>query len=202
MRGINRGRLDGVECFWNSARWGGCMCGQSLQLCPTLGDLIDCSLPGSFVHRILQARILEWVSIPSSSASSSLRDRTSVSCIASRFFNAKPPENPRWWERRFKRNCTRKHNNIRHFVRKVTVIQDYFWFGWRRNGTIQKHFWSEKKVSDRNDVFPSSYTDCAYLSCLPFGLLHFCLCYLWDSKTSSSSSFIYLIWRRGWSTST
>ena len=167
-------------------------------------DRINCSLPGSFVHWILQARILEWVSISSSSASSWLRDRTSVSSIARRFFNVEPPEKLRWWERRFKRNCAGKHNNIRHFVRKVTVIQDYFWFGWRRNGTIQKHFWSGKKKDQTNyDVFPSSYTECAYLSCLPFGLLHFCLCYSWDSKTSSfSSSFIYLMWRRGWSTST
>ena len=113
-------------------------------------DRINCSLPGSFVHQILQARILEWVSIPSSSASSWLRDRTSVSSIARRFFNVEPPEKLRWWERRFKRNCAGKHNNIRHFVRKVTVIQDYFWFGWRRNGTIQKHFWSgKKKVSNK-----------------------------------------------------
>ena len=30
------------------------------QLCPTLSDLMDCSLPGSSVHRIFQARVLEW----------------------------------------------------------------------------------------------------------------------------------------------
>ena len=35
------------------------------QLCPTLCDPMDCSLPGSSVHGILQARILEWVAIPS-----------------------------------------------------------------------------------------------------------------------------------------
>ena len=35
------------------------------QLCPTLCDPMDCSPPGSFVHGILQARILEWVAIPS-----------------------------------------------------------------------------------------------------------------------------------------
>ena len=34
------------------------------QLCPTLCDPMDYSLPGSSVHGILQARILEWVSIP------------------------------------------------------------------------------------------------------------------------------------------
>ena len=36
------------------------------QLCPTLCDPMDCSLPGSSVHGILQARILEWVVVPSS----------------------------------------------------------------------------------------------------------------------------------------
>ena len=38
-----------------------------LKLCPTLCDPTDCSLPGSSVHEILQARILEWVVMPSSS---------------------------------------------------------------------------------------------------------------------------------------
>ena len=36
------------------------------QSCPTLCDPMDCSLPGSSVHQILQARILEWVAISSS----------------------------------------------------------------------------------------------------------------------------------------
>ena len=40
------------------------------QLCLTLCDLMDCSRPGSSVHRILQARILERVAIPSSRGSS------------------------------------------------------------------------------------------------------------------------------------
>ena len=40
------------------------------QLCPTLCDPMDCSLPGFSVHGILQARILEWVAMPSSMGSS------------------------------------------------------------------------------------------------------------------------------------
>ena len=35
------------------------------QLCPTLCDPMDCSPPGPSVHGILQARILEWIDIPS-----------------------------------------------------------------------------------------------------------------------------------------
>ena len=48
---------------------------------------MDCSPPGSFVHGILQARILEWVAIPFSRGSSQPKDQTQVSCISGRFFN-------------------------------------------------------------------------------------------------------------------
>ena len=47
---------------------------------------MDCSLPGSSVLGILQARILEWVAMPSSRGSSQPRDQTQVSHIAGRFF--------------------------------------------------------------------------------------------------------------------
>ena len=56
------------------------------QLCLTLGDPKDCSPPGSSVHGILQARILEWVAIAFSRGSSWPRDRSQVSHIAGRFF--------------------------------------------------------------------------------------------------------------------
>ena len=55
-------------------------------LCPTLCDPMDCSLLGSLVRRIFEARMLEWVSISSSTGSSRPRDGTQVSCIAGRFF--------------------------------------------------------------------------------------------------------------------
>ena len=51
-----------------------------------LENSIDCSLPGSCVHGILQARILEWVAISFSRGSSQPRYQTQVSCIAGRFF--------------------------------------------------------------------------------------------------------------------
>ena len=56
------------------------------QLCPTLRDPMHCSLPGSSVLGILQARILEWVAMPSTRGSSQPRDRTQVSHITGRFF--------------------------------------------------------------------------------------------------------------------
>ena len=57
-----------------------------IQLCLTLCDPMDCSLSGSSVYGILQARILEWVVITFSRGSSQPRDRTWVSRIAGRHF--------------------------------------------------------------------------------------------------------------------
>ena len=57
------------------------------QSCPTLCDPVDCSPPGSSVHGILQARILEWVTISFSRGSSRPRDWTRVSHIGGRRFN-------------------------------------------------------------------------------------------------------------------
>ena len=58
---------------------------QVAQSCPTLCDPMDCSPPGSSVHGILQARILEWVAMPSSRGSSPAKDQSQVSHIAGRF---------------------------------------------------------------------------------------------------------------------
>ena len=56
------------------------------QSCPTLCDPMDCNPPGSSVHEIFQARVLEWVAISFSRGSSQPRDRTRVSCTAGKFF--------------------------------------------------------------------------------------------------------------------
>ena len=53
-----------------------------LQSCPTLCNPLDCGPPGSSVHGILQARILEWAAISFSRGSSGPRDRTHVSYVA------------------------------------------------------------------------------------------------------------------------
>ena len=52
---------------------------------------MDYSPPGSYIHGIFQARILEWVAISFSRGSSQPRDRNHVSCIAGRFFTTEPP---------------------------------------------------------------------------------------------------------------
>ena len=63
----------------------------------TLCDPMDSSPPGSCVSGILQAKMLEWVAMPSSSGSSRPRDETNISCsswIAGRFFTTEPPGKP------------------------------------------------------------------------------------------------------------
>ena len=70
------------------ASWGlllGCVC-VCAQLNPAECDPMDCSLPGSSVHGIFQARILYCIAIPFSRGSSQSRDQTQVSCIAGGFF--------------------------------------------------------------------------------------------------------------------
>ena len=56
------------------------------QSCPTLRDPTDCSPPGSSAHGTLQARILEWVAMPSTRGSSQPTDPTLLFCTAGRFF--------------------------------------------------------------------------------------------------------------------
>ena len=67
-----------------------------LQSCPALCDPMDCRPPGSSVHGILQARKLEWVTIPFSRGSSQLRDQTQYTSLTSVslagvFFTTSPP---------------------------------------------------------------------------------------------------------------
>ena len=61
------------------------------QSCPTLSDPIDYSLPGTSIHGVFQAKILEWVAIFFSRRSFRPRDWTQVSHIAGRLFTSEPP---------------------------------------------------------------------------------------------------------------
>ena len=61
------------------------------QSCPTFCDPMDYSLPGSSIHGIFQARVLEWVAISFSRVSSWPRDRTHIWCIGKQIFTTEPP---------------------------------------------------------------------------------------------------------------
>ena len=92
---------------------------------------MDCSSPVSSVHRILQARILEWAAIPFSRGSSWPRSRTQVSCLAGRFFTI--------WATR---EASYPNLNINYFNQlwDLTLGRDQLWEGTR------VFFWVRGKV--------------------------------------------------------
>ena len=76
---VNKAEVDvflGFSCFFYDPKdvgnliSGSSAVAKSLQSCPTLSDPMDCSLPGSSVHGIFQARVLEWVANAFSTGSS------------------------------------------------------------------------------------------------------------------------------------
>ena len=73
---------------------------KSCQSGPTLHDPMGCSLPGSTVLGILQAKILEWVAIPFSGGSSQPRDQTHISkspALAGGFFITSATQEAQFW---------------------------------------------------------------------------------------------------------
>ena len=64
---------------------------EMLVACLPLCDPMDCSLPGSSVHEILQARILEWVAIPISRGSSLPKDQTRSPTLQANSLPSEPP---------------------------------------------------------------------------------------------------------------
>ena len=97
-----------------------CVDAQLVQSCLTLCDPMDYSPPGSSVHEIFQARILQWVSISFSRGSSQPRDWTRVSCTAGRFFTD--------WATREACLCSISQMLYFHFCLSQGTFQFYFWF--------------------------------------------------------------------------
>ena len=102
------------------------MCAKSFQSCLTLCYSTDCSPPGSSVHEIFQARILEWVAMPSSRESSQPRDQTHVSCNGRRVLYC-------WatWEA------------------PISLANSYQWAQWKRSSLAPFGINCDKKLTDR-----------------------------------------------------
>ena len=114
-----------------------CCCCLAAQSCLTLCDPMDCNPPGSFVYGILQARILEWVSIPFSRGSSWPRDWTQVSCITGGFLLLSLQGSPKhlsiyiflkylfiWLHKRL--SCGMQDLQLRH-VGSSSLARDWTW---------------------------------------------------------------------------
>ena len=92
-----------------------CMHAQSW---PTLCNPIDCSLPGSSVHGILQARILEWVAMPSSRGSSQPWGQTCTLAFPALWADSVPTEPPVkliWYGSIIKMPCNYQ-NHLNHLA--------------------------------------------------------------------------------------
>ena len=81
---------------------------------------MDCSPPGSSVHGISQARILEWVAMSYSRESSWPRDQTQISCIVGRFFTI-------WATREAKAERIRLLFTRRNHLRSLTLLFSHLW---------------------------------------------------------------------------
>ena len=71
-----------------------CMRAKSFQSRLTLRDLVDCRAYQAPLHDILQARILEWVAMPSSRGSSKPKDRTRSPTLQADSLQSEPPGKP------------------------------------------------------------------------------------------------------------
>ena len=105
------------------------------QSCLTLCDPKDCGPPGSSVHGILQARILQWVAVPTPRGSSQLRYRTQVSLIVGWFFTIWI-----WTNRVFRESPHIKHG--KDLTNVQAPIQTYF---------SKKIRWKEKNNKGRKE---------------------------------------------------
>ena len=100
---------------------------------------MDCSLPGSSLHGILQARELEWVAISFSRGSSQPRDQTRVSCIPGRRFNL-------WATREAPNNKQESHYTL-----------------WIEQGNTDRTNLQDQKVSASFNSFLVFTLPCTYL---------------------------------------
>ena len=115
-------------------------CALVTQSCLTLCNPMDCSLPVSSVHGILQARILEGVTIIFSRGSSWPRDRTQVSCIAGRFFAV--------WATKEAPKC----ESVSHSVMSNCDPMDCSLPGFSVQGFSSQEYWSKKPFTSLENL--------------------------------------------------
>ena len=122
---------------------------KSLQLCPTLWDPMDCNLPGSSVHEILWARILEWVVMPSSRGSSQPRNQMGLSCIAGGFFTSWATREAPTYECLIVRGFP--YGYLRYNVSKTELVQNLY-------SKLNSIAYKVDKSMDSEDEFTESET--------------------------------------------
>ena len=99
-----------LQAPWSKQR---VLCVQPLSHVPLFHEPMDCSLSGSSVHGISQARILEWVAISFSRGPSQLRDQTCISCIGRRILYHWATGQA-WWSKQ--NDMTGKNAHLSHWL--------------------------------------------------------------------------------------
>ena len=115
------------------------------QSCLTLCDPMDCSPPGSSIHEIILARILERVAMPSSRGSSRSKDRTHTSCIAGRLYTIEPPGQLQrledvQGELKIEEKCTERTESSWKLIFKVRVKREEVvtkWYHTTKRNVVQ-----------------------------------------------------------------
>ena len=102
---------------WRASWWKWRKWSEVAQSCLTLWDPMDCSLPGSSVHGIFQARVLEWVAISLSRGSSRPRDRNWVSnSVGKMLYPSEPQGEGAEWKSWLKLNIQKTKVWSHHFM--------------------------------------------------------------------------------------
>ena len=157
-----------------------CVCARAHTSCSVMSNSLQphglqpCSLPGSSVHEILQARMLKWVAIVFSKGSSQLRDRTQVSCIAGRFFTA-------WTTRESQKGCVGPGQYLlvlwAHSSRNSSWHSPLKVVGFHQHplSSSRKAFWGKPKQQNKTKRNPWNYWKKVLTSPYGFcGLFYFC----------------------------
>ena len=157
-----------------------CVCARAHTSCSVMSNSLQphglqpCSLPGSSVHGILQARMLEWVAIVFSKGSSQLRDRTQVFCIAGRFFTA-------WTTRESQKGCVGPGQYLlvlwAHSSRNSSWHSPLKVVGFHQHplSSSRKTFWGKPKQQNKTKRNPWNYWKKVLTSPYGFcGLFYFC----------------------------
>jgi len=169
---------------WSEVKWS-----EVAQSCLTLCNPMDCSLPGSTVHGVFQARILEWIAISFSRGTSQTRDWTWVSRIVGRRFTV--------W------GTIHIYNAIFSSVQSLSRVRLFAtpWIAARQASLSITNSRCSPRLRSYESVMPSSH----FLLCRPLLLLppippsirvfSFCLCFPLMCK--GFCLFIYFYYSRG-----
>ena len=129
---------------------------KSLQSCLTLSNPLDCSLPGSSIHGILQAGILEWVAMSSSRGPFQLRNQTHVycsSCLAGGFYTSEPLGQSYWAKREALCGKTTTTTTTKHLTSLVAQTGKHLPTMWETR--VQSLGWEdllEKEMATHSNI--------------------------------------------------